>query len=216
MSALPTFTASDGLVRCGWCDTPGFEQYLQYHDEEWGFPVTDDRRLFEKICLEGFQAGLSWRTILAKREAFRAAFANFEFRPLCRFGPADVERLLQDAGIVRHRGKIEAVLNNARQVQPLLDDFGTLSAYFWRFCPEIDESEPVHRSETEASRALSRDLRRRGWKFVGPTTMYAFMQAMGMVNDHAPTCHVRAQAQAQLRALRRIQASTPPAISSAP
>ncbi|MBV8123818.1 MAG: DNA-3-methyladenine glycosylase I [Burkholderiaceae bacterium] len=204
MSEIATFTAGDGLVRCRWCDTPGFAQYLQYHDEEWGFPVTDDRRLFEKICLEGFQAGLSWRTILSKREAFRAAFADFDFRRICAFGPSDVERLLQDAGIVRHRGKIEAVLNNARQVQvqALVDEFGSLSAYFWRFCPDIDAPLPVLRSESEASRALSKDLRRRGWKFVGPTTMYAFMQAMGMVNDHASGCHVRERAQAQRRAIR--------------
>ena len=179
----------DGQWRCRWCAaTP---EYMAYHDDEWGFPVRDDVRLFEKICLEGFQSGLSWRTILAKREHFRAAFASFDFHQVARFGPRDVERLLQDEGIVRHRGKIEATIHNAARAQALAQEAGSLAAYFWRWeAPAAEAStEPV--ATTATSVALSKDLKKRGWKFVGPTTVYAFMQAMGLVNDHAGDCVVR-------------------------
>ncbi|MDX2144731.1 MAG: DNA-3-methyladenine glycosylase I [Rhodospirillaceae bacterium] len=180
-----TFTAPDGKVRCAWCAaTP---QYMAYHDTEWGFPVGEDRRLFEKLCLEGFQAGLSWRTILEKRENFRKAFANFEFDNVARFGAKDVARLLKDAGIVRHRGKIEAVINNAKRAQELVKAEGSLAAFVWRYEPKTRSTGKVV-STTEESTALSKELKKRGWRFVGPTTVYAFMQAMGMVNDHAPNC----------------------------
>ena len=187
-----TFCGNDGQWRCHWCAaTPA---YQAYHDSEWGFPVADDRRLFEKICLEGFQSGLSWLTILNKREAFRRAFEGFDFGPVARFDEADVERLLSDAGIVRHRGKIVSTLNNARRALELQSSEGSLAAYFWRFEPEAtpapgpmsDEWQAV--STTAQSIALSKDLKKRGWTFVGPTTAYAFMQAMGLVNDHAPGC----------------------------
>jgi DNA-3-methyladenine glycosylase I len=183
-------------VRCFWVD--GSDIYRDYHDTEWGFPVWDERRLFEKICLEGFQAGLSWITILKKRESFRAGFANFEMDKVARFGEKDVERLMGDAGIVRHRGKIEAAINNARCAEKLLESEKSLAAYFWKFEPPT-ASRPKHitrdtlRAMTTCAEAiaLSKDLKKRGWKFVGPTTMYAFMQAMGLVNDHEETCFVR-------------------------
>ncbi|MEP6875088.1 MAG: DNA-3-methyladenine glycosylase I [Burkholderiales bacterium] len=193
------FKAEDGALRCAWCQaTPA---YREYHDHEWGFPVTDDRRLFEKLCLEGFQAGLSWLTILNKREAFRAAFANFEAERIARFGGRDVTRLLADAGIVRHRGKIESTINNAKRVIDLRAEFGSLSAYAWGFEP-APTSRPKRvtlaalkaNTISPESVAMSKDLKRRGWSFVGPTTVYAFMQAMGLVNDHIEGCHVRAGA----------------------
>ena len=172
--------------------------YRHYHDHEWGFPVADDRRLFEKICLEGFQSGLSWLTILNKREGFRAAFANFDAEQVAAFGPAEVERLVQDAAIVRHRGKIESTLNNARRVLELRREFGSLAHYVWRYEPAPAErparlTREVARtlSTSPASVALSKDLKKRGWSFVGPTTVYAFMQAMGLVNDHLEGCHAR-------------------------
>ncbi len=193
-------------ARCAWCDSS--DLYRDYHDREWGFPVHNDTRLFEKICLEGFQAGLSWLTILRKRENFRAAFAGFDISTVARFGERDVERLLADAGIVRHRGKIEAAINNARCAERLLETERSLSAYFWRYEPaaltrprKITRQALVAMTQSEASVALSRDLKQRGWKFVGPTTMYAFMQAMGLVNDHEEGCHVRAAALAVRRGL---------------
>src|SRR6185369_9099986 len=160
-----------------------------------GFPVDDDRRLFEKLCLEGFQSGLSWRTILAKRENFRAAFHGFDIDKVARFGARDVARLLKDAGIVRHRGKIEAVINNARRAQELVKSEGSLAAYFWRYEPKT-RSKPQTVSTTAGSIALSKDLKKRGWAFVGPTTVYAFMQAMGLVNDHVAGCVIRAKVNA--------------------
>jgi DNA-3-methyladenine glycosylase I len=183
------------IVRCRWCE--GSDLYVRYHDEEWGFPVSDDARLFEKLCLEGFQAGLSWLTILKKREAFRAAFAGFDIPTVARFGAANVERLLGDAGIVRHRGKIEAVINNAQRAEELLAREPSLGAFIWRYAPpptpaEIDTLAVA--ATTPESTALSKALKKRGWAFVGPTTVYAFMQSMGLVNDHAPHCHVRARA----------------------
>jgi DNA-3-methyladenine glycosylase I len=195
--ATPHYIAADGRPRCRWCAAGAeWPPYLHYHDTEWGFPVADDRRLFEKLCLEGFQSGLSWRTILAKREAFRAGFAGFDFEQVARFGPADVQRLLSDAGIVRHRGKIEAVINNAQRVRELIAQEGSLSAYIWRFEPAGGHD---NLTESPASNALSKDLKKRGWKFVGPTTMHAFMQSMGLINDHAPGCVTHAAVAAARR-----------------
>ncbi len=187
-----TYKGPDGKLRCNWCSaTP---DYIDYHDREWGFPVGDDQRLFEKLCLEGFQAGLSWRTILAKRENFRAAFHDFDFNRIARYTRRDVERLLKDAGIVRHRGKIEAVINNARRARELVGEAGSLAAFIWRYEPEKDPlAKPQVVSTSAESIALSRDLKKLGWKFVGPTTVYAFMQAMGLVNDHAEGCVIRAK-----------------------
>lgn len=187
---MDLFTAADGDARCGWAG--GTEQYLAYHDTEWGFPVDDDVRLFEKVCLEGFQSGLSWRTILQKRQNFRVAFAGFDFHRIASFGPADVDRLLGDAGIVRHRGKIEATINNAVRAVDLQAEAGSLAAYFWSFEPDPGEVDPPQSATTSpTSVALARDLKRRGWRFFGPTTAFAFMQAMGLINDHAPGCVVR-------------------------
>ena len=194
---------ADGVARCFW---GGGEQadYVAYHDTEWGFPVTDDVRLFEKLCLEGFQAGLSWLTILRKRDAFRRAFAGFEFRAVAAFGSDDVERLLGDASIVRHRGKIESTINNAGRCVELVAEHGSLAAYVWSFEPEpsarpqrvtLDVLREL--AQTEESRAMARDLKRRGWTFVGPTTVYAFMQAMGLVNDHLEGCAIRERAEAE-------------------
>jgi DNA-3-methyladenine glycosylase I len=176
----------DGQWRCKWCETPGFDRYRDYHDNEWGYPVHEDRRLFEKLCLEGFQSGLSWRTILAKRENFRQAFKQFEIAKVAKFGEADVARLLADEGIVRHRGKIEAAIHNAGRALELQKEAGSLAAFFWRF-EDTEEGGDV-RPTSETSVRLSKDLKKRGWKFVGPTTVYAFMQAMGLINDHAPGC----------------------------
>lgn len=190
MSGTTTIPGPDGLPRCRWCEqTPDF---FPYHDHEWGFPVADDRRLFEKLCLESFQSGLSWRTILAKRDNFRNAFANFEFEVVAKFGSADIDRLLQDAGIVRHRGKIEAVINNAQRAVELAAEAGSLAAFFWRYEAVVPSEPDVMRATAPESVALAKALKKRGWKFVGPTTAYAFMQAMGLVNDHAQECVTRA------------------------
>jgi DNA-3-methyladenine glycosylase I len=180
------------MTRCSWCGT--LPDYVAYHDDEWGFPVSDDHRLFEKISLEGFQSGLSWLTILRKRPAFRNAFAGFNFEKVARFNEDDVLRLLEDKGIVRHRGKIEAVLNNAVRACELVNEQGSLAAYFWKFEPPAAPFTGEIRSTSPESIALSKDLKKRGWKFVGPTTVYAFMQAMGMVNDHTVECFVRESA----------------------
>ncbi len=197
------YLAPGGPPRCRWCAAGAdWPPYIDYHDQEWGFPVAEDQRLFEKLCLEGFQSGLSWRTILAKREAFRAAFAGFDFKKVARFTEADVERLLQDAGIVRHRGKIEAAINNAQRALELVEQEGSLARYLWRFEPAATP-EVLGQTETAASKALSKDLKKRGWKFVGPTTMHAFMQSMGMVNDHAQGCHSQAKVAAALRKFKR-------------
>jgi DNA-3-methyladenine glycosylase I len=196
------FTGPDGKPRCRWCGAA--PEFLHYHDTEWGFPVADDRRLFEKLCLEGFQSGLSWRTILAKRENFRAAFAGFDFEKVARFGPRDVERLLKDAGIVRHRGKIEAVINNARRLKELVKREGSLAAYIWRHEPDPKSlGAPQSASTSAESVALSKDLLKQGWRFVGPTTVYAFMQAMGLINDHVEACVVRAKAERARKAFKR-------------
>jgi DNA-3-methyladenine glycosylase I len=189
---------TDGKMRCSWCgDDP---LYVHYHDTEWGRPTTDNIRLYEKICLEGFQAGLSWLTILRKRENFRNAFAGFDYHKVAKFTDADVKRLMQDTGIVRNRAKIEATINNARQVMSLIEEFGSLYNYFSQFKP-APENRPqtIHyaallkMAQTPESEALAKDLKKRGFKFLGPTTMYAHMQAMGLVNDHIEGCWVRAQ-----------------------
>lgn len=194
----------DGRPRCRWCAAA--PDYVAYHDTEWGFPVTDDRRLFEKISLEGFQSGLSWRTILAKRENFRAAFHGFDFDRVARFTEADVARLLLDAGIVRHRGKIEAVINNAQRAGELVAEAGSLAAYFWR---HEAQAVPGIRATAPESVALSKDLKKRGWRFVGPTTVYAFMQAMGLVNDHAEGCVIHGE-------VARARASFQPPLGAKP
>ena len=188
----------------GGCVWPGSDElYVAYHDREWGRPVTDDRRLFEKICLEGFQAGLSWITILRKRDNFRRAFKDFEPAVVARFTARDVQRLVTDAGIIRHRGKIESTINNAKRALELIDEKGSLAAYFWSWEPKastrpkrITRDAIRNMSTTEQSIALSKDLKKRGWTFVGPTTCYAFMQAMGLVNDHVHDCAVRAEIEA--------------------
>ncbi len=191
----------DGLIRCGWVDTSA--EYMAYHDTEWGYPEGDDRALFEQLCLEGFQSGLSWRTILSKREAFRRGFANFEPAKVARFGEKEVLRLLGDAGIVRHRGKIEAVINNAARALEMIEREGSLGAYLWRF--EAPKGAPSTRgaSTSAQSEALSKALKKLGWKFVGPTTVYAFMQSVGMVNDHSPDCHCHAASEKARKAFKR-------------
>jgi DNA-3-methyladenine glycosylase I len=193
------FADEEGACRCAWCRaTPA---YRAYHDSEWGFPVKDDRRLFEKICLEGFQSGLSWLTILNKRDAFRNGFANFEIDEMAGFKDKDVERLVNDAGIVRHRGKIVSAINNAARAIELRDECGSLAAYFWRMEPDpatrpkrVTRKALLEMTTSPESVALSKDLKKRGWSFVGPTTVYAFMQAMGLVNDHIEGCATREKA----------------------
>lgn len=190
MNDSRTLAGPDGRLRCRWClATPA---YLHYHDTEWGFPVDDDRRLFEKLCLEGFQSGLSWRTILEKRDNFRRAFEGFDFNKMAAFTDADIERLLQDAGIIRHGGKIRAAVNNARRMAELVEREGSLAAFVWRFEPDKERAPDAPLiAQSAESVALSRALKKRGWQFVGPTTVYSFMQAMGLVNDHAAECHMR-------------------------
>jgi DNA-3-methyladenine glycosylase I len=198
----------DGKPRCWWQgDEP---DYQAYHDDEWGRPVDDDRRLFEKICLEGFQSGLSWLTILRKRDNFRKAFAGFDFHEVARFGQAEVDRLMNDAGIVRHRGKIESTINNAARAIELVHEAGSLAAFVWSFEPppgtrpsRIDKQTLFQMPKTPESAALSKELKNRGWSFVGPTTAYAFMQSMGMVNDHIEGCHCRETVEAARNAFSR-------------
>ena len=197
-----TIPGPDGRSRCSWCSAA--PEFLDYHDTEWGFPVEDDQRLFEKLSLEGFQCGLSWRTILAKRENFRAAFHDFDFNRVARFTARDLGRLLKDAGIVRHRGKIEAVINNARRARELVEREGSLAAFIWRYEPDSRQlAEPQTASTSAESIALSKDLKKQGWKFVGPTTVYAFMQAMGLINDHVEDCVIRAGVERARRQFRR-------------
>lgn len=197
-----TVKGPDGRLRCSWCSAA--PEFLEYHDTEWGYPVDDDVRLFEKLCLESFQSGLSWRTILAKRDNFRAAFLNFDFNEVAKFSEADVKRLLLDEGIVRHRGKIEAVVNNAKRARELVEQEGSLAAFFWRFEPEKgDLPEPQTASTSSESIALSKALKKQGWKFVGPTTVYAFMQAMGLVNDHSDACVFREKVEQARRRFTR-------------
>jgi DNA-3-methyladenine glycosylase I len=193
-------TADDNITRCRWGSSHA--DYTHYHDNEWGFPVANDRRLFEKICLEGFQAGLSWLTILRKRENFRTAFHNFEIPVVAKLGESDVEKLVMDAGIVRHRGKINSTINNANRALELQEEFGSLAAYFWHYEPGSDARPEyitwdwlVKNPISSQSTAISKDLKKRGWSFVGPTTVYAFMQAVGLVNDHIEGCHCRERAE---------------------
>lgn len=194
----------DGKNRCCWCDAA--PEFFAYHDTEWGFPVSDDYRLFEKLSLESFQSGLSWRTILAKRENFRAAFHDFDFDRIARFTQRDVTRLLKDEGIVRHRGKIESVINNAKQVQKLIKQEGSLAAFVWRYKPDVKQlAKPQTASTSAESIALSKDLKKMGWKFVGPTTVYAFMQAMGLINDHVEDCVIRAKVERARKRFKRPQ-----------
>lgn len=208
MTETGIITGEDGKDRCFWHGN--LPEYLRYHDEEWGRPVVNDIRLFEKICLEGFQSGLSWLTILRKRENFRAAFAGFDFEKVARFEEADIERCLGDAGIIRHRGKIVSTINNARRAIELRSEFGSLARYFWSHEPGTAERPDVFdfahlraNPTTPASVRISKDLKKRGWTFVGPTTVYAFMQAMGLVNDHIEGCFCRKEVEAMRRALVR-------------
>jgi len=197
-----TIVAPDGKSRCRWCAAA--PEFLAYHDAEWGFPVSDDQRLFEKLCLESFQSGLSWRTILAKRENFRAAFRKFDFHKVARFGQRDVDRLLKDEGIVRHRGKIEATINNARRARELVKQEGSLAAFIWRYEPDPKQlAKPQTASTSETATALAKDLKKMGWKFVGPTTVYAFMQAMGLINDHVEDCVTRSKVERARKKFKR-------------
>jgi DNA-3-methyladenine glycosylase I len=196
-----TVSGPDGKPRCRWCATA--PEFLDYHDTEWGFPVDDDFRLFEKLSLEGFQSGLSWRTILVKRENFRKAFHGFDYNKIAKFTAKDVARLLQDEGIVRHRGKIEAVINNAQRAIELVKQAGSLAAYIWQFEPKSEHiATPQTASTSDESVALSKALKKQGWKFVGPTTVYAFMQAMGLVNDHVAGCMVRSKVESSSKKFR--------------
>ena len=197
-----TIEGPDGKPRCRWCAAA--PEFFDYHDREWGYPVGDDIRLFEKICLEGFQSGLSWRTILAKRANFRAAFDGFDFDRIAEYGDSDLGRLLQDEGIVRHRGKIEAVMNNAKRAKEVVAQNGSLAAFIWQYEPdEAELGEPQTASTSPTSVRLSKDLKKLGWKFVGPTTVFAFMQAMGLINDHAEGCAMRGKAESARRAFKR-------------
>jgi DNA-3-methyladenine glycosylase I len=196
----------DGIARCWWAGTS--PEYQAYHDTEWGFPVADDIRLFEKLSLEGFQAGLSWLTILRKRDAFRRAFAGFDYERVAQFDDEDVERLLDDAGIIRHRGKIEAVINNAGRALDLVSEHGSIARYVWGYEPAarhggLDRAQLAALASTEDSKALAKDLKRRGWRFVGPTTVYAFMQAMGLVNDHLDGCGAQSKVDEARRRFER-------------
>ena len=197
-----TIKGPDGKARCQWCDAA--PEFLDYHDIEWGYPVSDDHRLFEKLSLESFQSGLSWRTILAKRENFRAAFHDFDFNKIARFTQRDVNRLLKDEGIVRHRGKIEAVINNAQRTRELVKQEGSLAAFIWRYEPDKKQlAKPQSVSISTESLALSKDLKKMGWKFVGPTTVYAFMQAMGLINDHVIGCVIRSKVERARKSFKR-------------
>jgi DNA-3-methyladenine glycosylase I len=207
-AAPDVIVGEDGLPRCWWAGTDPL--YAAYHDNEWGFPVADDRRLFEKVCLEGFQAGLAWITILRKRENFRKAFRHFDIDAVARMNRRSVERLLRDEGIVRHRGKIESTLNNARRARELIRDEGSLARFFWRHEPDaarrprrVSRRTLTAATTSAESQALSRALKTRGWTFVGPTTLYAFMQAMGLVNDHVAGCARRDEAEAARERFRR-------------
>lgn len=197
-----TIEGPDGKSRCRWCGAA--PEFLDYHDTEWGFPVSDDHRLFEKLTLESFQSGLSWRTILAKRENFRAAFHDFDFDKIAHFTQPDIDRLLKDGGIIRHRGKIEAAINNAGRAQEIVKREGSLTAFIWRYEPDPRQlAKPQTASTSAESLALSKDLKKQGWKFVGPTTVYAFMQAMGLINDHVEDCVIRAKVERARKNFKR-------------
>lgn len=196
---MTTQPGPDGLPRCPWAVSA--PEFPAYHDTEWGFPVVDDVRLFEKVSLEGFQSGLSWRTILVKRPAFRAAFADFDLATVAAYDESDIARLLGDSGIVRHRGKIEATINNAGRALELREERGSLASYFWAWEPPLAElADPQTLTTSPAAIAMSKDLKKRGWRFVGPTTAFAFMQAMGLVNDHVVGCVTRDEVAAARKA----------------
>ena len=204
MSHSGLVVGEDGVTRCAWGDSA--PEYRPYHDGEWGFPVADDRRLFEKLSLEGFQAGLSWLTILRKREAFRDVFENFDFRRVAEFGQNEVAVMLEDARIIRHRGKIEAAINNAQRAVELVEREGPLATFIWSYEPARRRRAPRAGevpAVTAESTALARELKRRGWRFTGPTTVYAFMQAMGLVDDHLAGCHARAAVEAARTAFEK-------------
>jgi DNA-3-methyladenine glycosylase I len=210
MPELPSkllLLGSDNVTRCWWCGNDPL--YVDYHDREWGFPVGDDVRLFENICLDGFQSGLSWITILRKRENFRRAFRQFDFERVARFNRRDIDRLMNDAGIVRNRGKIDATINNARRTIEMIERYGSLGGFLWQFAPSKMPPFDGRRAETEESRALSKALKKHGWSFVGPTTIYAFMQATGLVNDHLPGCAIQAAARKARREF------SPPGVNTA-
>ncbi|MGB0943949.1 MAG: DNA-3-methyladenine glycosylase I [Marinomonas sp.] len=194
------FIGPDGKARCAWAGTA--PEFLAYHDKEWGFPVVDDQRLFEKVCLESFQSGLSWRTILNKRAAFRAAFDQFDFHKVALYQEAYVEKLLQNEGIIRNRRKIEAVINNAQKAIEMQQEEGSLAAFFWRYEAKAP-AEPQRQTTSEESIALSKALKKKGWKFVGPTTMFAFLQSMGFINDHEYGCCVREEIEIIRKQLKR-------------
>jgi DNA-3-methyladenine glycosylase I len=201
----------DGKPRCWWHGND--PEYLRYHDEEWGYPIDDDRHLFEKICLEGFQSGLSWLTILRKRDNFRHAFDNFDYQKVAQYDEPKIQKLLSNAGIIRHRGKIEATINNAQQAYFIIEEFGSLSAYFWQYEPakkarpdQFNYKTLSQLAMTDESKAMSKDLKKRGWKFVGPTTCYAFMQSMGIVNDHLEECICRDKAEEKRKRFERPKA----------
>lgn len=196
------FVGTDGRSRCKWAGSA--PEFPVYHDTEWGFPVVDDQRLFEKLCLESFQSGLSWRTILVKRENFRAAFDNFDFRKVANYDEGDIDRLLSNQGIVRHRGKIEAVINNAKRALELIEQEGSIASFVWRYEPDPNSlPEPQTLTTSAESIALSKELKKRGWKFVGPTTVFAFLQAMGLINDHSHGCAIRPEVQAARQDFKR-------------
>ncbi|MEE9326961.1 MAG: DNA-3-methyladenine glycosylase I [Cocleimonas sp.] len=197
-----TFQGSDGETRCYWCEAT--QEYIDYHDDEWGFPVSDDFHLFEKLSLESFQSGLSWRTILVKRENFRTAFDKFDFNIVADYAEKEVEHLLNDEGIVRHRGKIEATINNAKVAQKLVKEHGSLAAFLWQYEPKVQLSVDTEVASTsEESIALSKDLKKLGWKFLGPTTAYAFMQSVGMVNDHFVSCVTQSKVESARKSFKR-------------
>jgi DNA-3-methyladenine glycosylase I len=198
----------DGVARCWWAgDDP---LYRSYHDREWGRPVADDRRLFEKICLEGFMSGLSWLTILRKRENFRRAFAGFDIASVARFNSRSVQRLMQDAGIVRNRAKIEATVNNARRCLELIDEIGSLAAYVWSYEQDartrprsLDRPALAELGVNDEATAMSSDLKKRGWAFVGPTTIYSVMESVGLVDDHMSACGIRTEVERERASFKR-------------
>jgi len=202
-----TYVDSEDRPRCWWCE--GHDDYESYHDSEWGIPVADDRLLFEKICLEGFQSGLSWLTILRKREGFRAAFCDFDIRKIAEFDNGQVKRLMNNPGIVRNRAKVEATINNAQRAIEMEEEFGTLGSFFWQYEPTMrrtalkNKEDACFHTTSGESTEMAKALKKRGWKFVGPTTAYAFMQAMGMVNDHLADCHCHDRVEQQRLEFKR-------------
>ena len=196
-----TFKGLDRKIRCKWCDQA--PEFIDYHDNEWGLPVKNNYKLFEKLCLESFQSGLSWRTILVKRENFRKAFKDFNFDKVAKFNNKDVERLLKNEGIVRHKGKIEAVINNAKMAKVLVKEHGSLASFIWSYEPKGKTAKPQSVSTSKESIELSKELKKRGWKFVGPTTVYAFMQAMGLINDHSEGCFMRRKVASERKKFKR-------------